>query len=152
VHDHVVAWLVGLAAGCLATVAVAIATRVRVLPEVIDVSLVPTMADVFSILFAAAGAARRLPPDRIGRLTLFGTLLGSVIALLLLVAPMYSRDVFPIAMWRFLAPYLVIVAAIMIGAAVAYAQGAPAWVIHGGGVLSALVLAPAVVRWENRPR
>jgi hypothetical protein len=59
---------------------VAVATRVRLLPEVVDISLVPTTAGCFSILFAAVGAARRLPMERIGRLTLLGTLLGGLLA------------------------------------------------------------------------
>ena len=78
--DHLIAWLVGVAAGCAATVAVALATRVRLLPEVVDISLVPTGAGVGSLLFAAIGAARRFPVERVGRLTLFGTLLGGAIA------------------------------------------------------------------------
>ena len=78
--DHLIAWLVGVAAGCAATIAVALATRVRVLPEVVDISLVPTGAGVGSLLFAAIGAARRFPPERVGRLALFGTLMGGAIA------------------------------------------------------------------------
>ena len=56
--------------------AVAIATKVRLLPEVVDISLVPTAAGVFSIAFAAIGAARRFPPERVGRSTLLGTVVG----------------------------------------------------------------------------
>ena len=81
-HDHLVAWLIGVVAGCAATVAVAIATRVRLLPEVVDISLVPTLAGVFSIVFAAAGAACRFPLERVGRLTLLGTLCGGALAVL----------------------------------------------------------------------
>jgi hypothetical protein len=85
-HDHLVAWTVGVVAGCAATVAVAIATRVRLLPEVVDISLVPTCAGIGSLVFAAVGAARRFPLERIGRLTLLGTLLGGGVAVLILVA------------------------------------------------------------------
>jgi hypothetical protein len=79
-HDHLVAWLVGVVAGCAVTVAVAIATRVRLLPEVVDISLVPTLAGVGGLLLAAYGATRRFPPDRIGQLTLLGTLFGGALA------------------------------------------------------------------------
>jgi hypothetical protein len=85
VPDHLLRWVAGAVAGCAATIAVAIATRVRLLPEVVDVSIVPTVAGVFSILFAAVGAVRRYPSERLGRLTLFGTLLGAAIASLYLV-------------------------------------------------------------------
>jgi hypothetical protein len=85
VSDHLVAWLVGVAAGCAATVALAIATRVQLLPEVVDISLVPTLAGVCSIAFAAVGAARRFPPERLGRLTLLGTLVGGGIGTAVLV-------------------------------------------------------------------
>jgi hypothetical protein len=83
-HDHLFAWLAGAAAGCAVTVAVAIATRVRLLPEVVDISLVPTLAGLGGLLFAAYGAARRYPPGRVGQLTLFGTLLGGVVAVAIL--------------------------------------------------------------------
>lgn len=76
--DHVLAWLSGVLAGVIAIVAVAVATRLRLLPEVIDISIVPTGAGVCSLLFAAYGALRRFPPDRLGRITLFGTLLGGL--------------------------------------------------------------------------
>jgi hypothetical protein len=79
VHDHLIAWLVGVLAGCAATVAVAVAARVRLLPEVVDISLVPTGAGIGSLISAAIGAALRFPPERIGRVTLLGTLLGAAI-------------------------------------------------------------------------
>jgi hypothetical protein len=61
VPDHYVAWLVGAVAGCAATIAVAVATRVRLLPEVVDLSLVPTLAGVGGLILAAYGATRRFP-------------------------------------------------------------------------------------------
>jgi drug/metabolite transporter (DMT)-like permease len=79
--DHFVAWLVGVVAGCAATVAVALATRVRLLPEVVDISLVPTLAGVGGLILATYGAMRRFPPPRIGQLTLLGTLIGAVLAM-----------------------------------------------------------------------
>ncbi len=60
--DHLLSWIAGVVAGCAATI-----------------------AGVFSILFAAVGAVRRYPPERLGRLTLFGTLLGATIATLYLL-------------------------------------------------------------------
>ena len=82
--DHLVSWLVGVVVGCIVTVGLTIATQVRLLPEVIDLSIVPTAAGVGSLVMAGYGAARRFPLERIGRLTLFGTLLGGVAAVLLL--------------------------------------------------------------------
>jgi hypothetical protein len=43
-HDHLLPWLLGLLAGLLAAVVAAIATRVRLLPKVIDVSIILTGA------------------------------------------------------------------------------------------------------------
>ena len=83
--DHLFAWLAGAITGCLVTVAVAIATRFRLLPEVVDLSIIPTCSGVCSLLFAGYAALRRYPPDRLGRVTLFGTLLGGGIALLILL-------------------------------------------------------------------
>lgn len=51
-------------------------------------------------------------------------------------------------MLRALAPSLVVVVAIMAGAAIAFNLGAPAWVIHLGCILSALVIFPAYLRWD----
>jgi hypothetical protein len=70
-------WTAGLSAALAAVIAGAAATRVRLLPEVIDVSIIPTGAGLGSLGFAFYGALRRYDPDRIGRLTLFGTLLGA---------------------------------------------------------------------------
>lgn len=78
--DHLLAWLAGLLAGIAAAIALSLATRVRLLPEVIDVSIVPTGSGVGSLFFAGYGALRRFPPDRVGRLTLFGTLLGGLVS------------------------------------------------------------------------
>jgi hypothetical protein len=48
-------------------IAGAVATRVRLLPEVIDVPFIPTGAGLGSLGFAFYGALRRYEPDRIGR-------------------------------------------------------------------------------------
>jgi hypothetical protein len=67
----------GLAAILTAIVA-AIATRVQLLPDVIDLSFIPTGSGIGSLMLVIYGAARRFDPDRIGRLALLGTLLGGV--------------------------------------------------------------------------
>ena len=76
-NEHLFGWMVGLFAAIVAVIAGAVATRVRLLPEVIDVSIIPTGAGLGSLGFAVYGALRRYEPDRIGRLTLLGTLLGA---------------------------------------------------------------------------
>jgi predicted benzoate:H+ symporter BenE len=80
VNEHLFAWMAGLFAAMVAVIAGAVATRVRLLPEVIDVSIIPTGAGLGSLGFAFYGALRRYEPDRIGRLTLLGTLLGAATA------------------------------------------------------------------------
>jgi hypothetical protein len=74
--DNLVAGAAGLAAALGSMAVGALATRVQVLPDVIDISFIPTGAGVGSLGFALYGAVRRFGPDRIGRLTLLGTLLG----------------------------------------------------------------------------
>lgn len=72
--------LVYAALAAIATAAVAaIATRVQLLPDVIDLSLIPTGAGLGSLALVAYGAARRLEPERIGRLSLLGTLVGGLL-------------------------------------------------------------------------
>jgi hypothetical protein len=80
VVDHPLPWLLG-ALAALAAALGAVATRVQLLPEVIDLSLVPTAAGAVGLLFAAYGAARRFGPERLGRVTLFGNLAGGLLAL-----------------------------------------------------------------------
>src|SRR3954470_14456500 len=70
VHDHLLLWMLGLLAGLCAAVVAAIATRVRLLPEVIDVSIILTGAGLGGLAFTAYGAVRRYDTDRIGRLSL----------------------------------------------------------------------------------
>jgi hypothetical protein len=77
--------MAGLFAAMVAVIAGAVATRVRLLPEVIDVSIIPTGAGLGSLGFAFYGALRRYEPDRIGRLTLLGTLLGAAGTVLVMV-------------------------------------------------------------------
>ena len=80
-HDHLLLWTLGLLAGLLAAVAAAIAARVRVLPEVIDLSIIATTAGLGALTFTTYGALRRYDPDRVGRLTLGGTVLGGLAGL-----------------------------------------------------------------------
>ena len=64
---------------------------------------------------------------------------------------MYSREaMFPKEMWRFLAPYLTVAAAIAIAAGVAYGSGAPVWSVYLGGVVAVAVVLPGYERWESR--
>jgi hypothetical protein len=84
--DHLLACIVGLAAGMAAAVLAAIATRVQVLPDVIDISIIPLGAGLASLGFAFYGALRRFEPDRLGRVTLLGTLLGGGTVVFLVLA------------------------------------------------------------------
>jgi hypothetical protein len=76
--DHPLLLIYGALAAIVATVAAAFATRVQLLPDVIDLLLVPTGSGVVSLMLVSYGAARQLDHDRIGRLALLGTLLGGV--------------------------------------------------------------------------
>jgi hypothetical protein len=49
---------------------------VQVLPEVIDLTLIPTGSGLGSLTLVTYGAIRRFEPERIGRLSLLGTLVG----------------------------------------------------------------------------
>jgi hypothetical protein len=70
------------------------ADRVQVLPDVIDVSIIPTAAGLGSLASALYGAVRRFDPDRLARVALFGTLLGggttTVLLLLALLVEVLS--------------------------------------------------------------
>jgi hypothetical protein len=55
-------------------------TRVQLLPDVIDVSVVLTGAGFGGLLTMSAGAAMRLEPDRLGRVTMLGQLVGAAAA------------------------------------------------------------------------
>lgn len=62
-------------------VAAAVLAGVRVLPEVIDISLISTMAGLGALTFMTYGTLRRFEPGRIGRLTIGGTVLGGLVGL-----------------------------------------------------------------------
>ena len=74
-HDPLMLVYAALAAIATAIVA-ALATRVQLLPDVIDVSIILTGSGLGSLIFVFYGALRRFGPDRLGRLALLGTLLG----------------------------------------------------------------------------
>jgi hypothetical protein len=83
--EHALVWVAGVLAGVVAVLAGAVATRVQLLPDVIDVTIVPTAAGIGGLVSAAVGAAMRFDPDRLGRITLLGNLLGGAVALLSLL-------------------------------------------------------------------
>jgi hypothetical protein len=83
--DHLLTWIAGLAVALTAAIAAAIAARVQLLPDVIDISIIPTGAGLGSLALAFYGALRRFEPDRLGRVTLFGTLLGAATATIVLL-------------------------------------------------------------------
>jgi hypothetical protein len=84
----------GALAAIITTVAAALATRVQLLPDVIDLSFIPTGSGIGSLMLVFYGAVRQFDPDRIARLALLGTLLGGVataaIVLLALLADVLS--------------------------------------------------------------
>jgi hypothetical protein len=65
--------------------AAATGTRIELVPDVIDFTAIPDAAGTMGLLFAAYGATRGFGPDRLGRITLFGNLLGGMGATVLLL-------------------------------------------------------------------
>ena len=76
--EHALAWALGALAGLVTVIVAAFGTRVRLLPEVIDISIIPTGSGVMSLVFVTYGAVRRFDPDRVARLALGGTVLGGL--------------------------------------------------------------------------
>jgi hypothetical protein len=76
--DHPLILIYALFAAIITAVVAAVATRVQLLPDVIDLSLIPTGSGLGSLLLVGYGALRRFDPERIGRLALFGTLVGGL--------------------------------------------------------------------------
>jgi hypothetical protein len=76
--DHPMLLIYAALAAIATALAAGLAARVQLLPDVIDLSLIPTGAGLGSLLLVAYGALRRYPPERIGRLAMLGTLLGGV--------------------------------------------------------------------------
>ena len=56
----------------------AVAVRFQLLPEVIDLSLIPTGCGIGAMIAALAGAFARLEPDRLARVVLLGNIVGGV--------------------------------------------------------------------------
>ena len=77
--DHVLALFYGAIVAVVVTVIAAIAIRIQLLPDVIDISIIPTIAGASAMAFSTYGALRRFDPDRIARLSLGGTLFGTVL-------------------------------------------------------------------------
>ena len=76
--EHPLVFVYSGLAAILTAIVAAIATRVQLLPDVIDLSFIPTGSGIGSLMLVFYGALRRFDPDRIGRLALLGTLLGGV--------------------------------------------------------------------------
>jgi hypothetical protein len=74
-HDPLLL-IYGALVAIVTAVVAAIAARVQLLPEVIELSFIPTGAGLGSLIFVFYGALRRFDPDRVGRLALLGTVLG----------------------------------------------------------------------------
>ncbi len=74
--DHPLLLVYGAFAAILTAIVAAIATRVQLLPDVIDLSLIPTGAGLGSLILVGYGAVRRFGPERVGCLALFDTLVG----------------------------------------------------------------------------
>ena len=68
--------LYALLTALAATAIASIATSVRLLPEVIDLSIIPTTAGLGSLALTSYGALRRFHPDRVAQLALLGTITG----------------------------------------------------------------------------
>jgi hypothetical protein len=75
-QDHPLTLIYLTLAAIATATAAAIATRVQVLPEVIDLTLIPTGSGLGSLTLVTYGAVRRFEPERIDRLSLLGTLVG----------------------------------------------------------------------------
>ena len=85
--EHILGRVAGALAAIGTAVAAALATRVQLLPDVIDISSIPTGSGVLSLALVSFGALRRYGPDRMARLSLLGTLLsGLITSAVLLIA------------------------------------------------------------------
>jgi hypothetical protein len=145
-HDLVPIYVVLTALA--ATVIASIATTVRVLPEVIDISIIPTFSGVGSLGFTTYGAMRRFHPDRVGRLALAGTVVGGGIGVLIILIELL-REYSGLEMLRFLAPYFIPLAVLTVLASVLYGES----VINAAGVYGLIILgipsaAVGYARWD----
>jgi hypothetical protein len=83
VTERLFVWMTGV----IAAAAAALAVRVQALPEVIDISSIPTGAGLGSLGATFYGAVRRFDPERLGRMALLGTFGGGgIVSAALLVA------------------------------------------------------------------
>ena len=73
--------LIAVAAALIAVVT----TRVQLLPDVVDFTVVLSATGFGGLTASGIGAALRFGPDRLGRLTLFGQLVGAMGGFLFLV-------------------------------------------------------------------
>lgn len=55
-----------------------LATEYRLLPEVVDPTIILNAAGLGALFATLVGALLRLDPDRLGRLTLLGTVVGAL--------------------------------------------------------------------------
>jgi hypothetical protein len=62
----------------------ALATTVRLLPDVVDVSIILDCSGLCALLFTMYGVARRWDPDRITRLAIGGSTMGSIFGVAML--------------------------------------------------------------------
>ena len=74
--DHPLLLIYAAFAAILTALVAALATRVQLLPDVIDLSIIPTGSGLGSLIFVLYGAVCRFDHDRVGRLALLGTVLG----------------------------------------------------------------------------
>jgi len=74
VHDHLVAWLAGVTIGAITAIAVALATRFQLLPEVVDPSFILTGSGLGGLIGGAYAALRQYPAPRLARVVLLGGL------------------------------------------------------------------------------
>lgn len=68
-----------------------VATTVRLLPEVVDPSIVVTGSGLGGLLAALFAAAHALPQDRLGRVVLAGNLVGGLFGALIFVLALVAQ-------------------------------------------------------------
>jgi hypothetical protein len=91
VTGHPLAWVAATAIGLVAAIGAALATRVQLLPDVIDVSIILTGSGLGSLVGAFYGAVRRYEADRLAQVSLGGSLLcGSLTAVCIVVIVLVS--------------------------------------------------------------
>jgi len=69
----------------------ALATTVRLIPEVIGASTILTLSGLLALVFTMYGVARRYDPDRVARLTLCGSTVGCICGVAYLVIALISN-------------------------------------------------------------